>query len=87
MSTVHKDAEKPESIAAFAKGTPDVLLPRCSHVIVCDKARTLTDERREDWGAEQGGARLPVSRTARRRCGNSWSNMVRATSVMLSWVA
>jgi P-type Ca2+ transporter type 2C len=48
MSTVHKDAEKPERIAAFAKGAPDVLLPRCSHEIVCDEARTLTDERREE---------------------------------------
>jgi P-type Ca2+ transporter type 2C len=48
MSTVHKDAKKPERIAAFAKGAPDVLLPRCSHEIVCDEARTLTDERREE---------------------------------------
>jgi Ca2+-transporting ATPase len=47
MSTVHRDAEKPERLAAFAKGAPDVLLPRCSHEIVDDEARPLTDERRE----------------------------------------
>jgi Ca2+-transporting ATPase len=48
MSTVHKDAEKPERIAAFAKGAPDVLLPLCSHEIVGEEARTLTNERREE---------------------------------------
>jgi P-type Ca2+ transporter type 2C len=48
MSTVHSDAEKPERLAAFAKGAPDVLLPRCSHEIVGDEARLLNDERREE---------------------------------------
>jgi P-type Ca2+ transporter type 2C len=48
MSTVHRDAEKPERLAAFAKGAPDVLLPRCSHEILGDEARPLTDERREE---------------------------------------
>ena len=48
MSTVHSDAEKPERLAAFAKGAPDVLLPRCSHEIVGDEARLLSDERREE---------------------------------------
>jgi len=48
MSTVHRDAEKPERLAAFAKGAPDVLLPRCSHEIFGDEARPLTDERREE---------------------------------------
>jgi Ca2+-transporting ATPase len=52
MSTVHKDAEKPERLAAFAKGAPDVLLPRCSHEIVDDEARPLTDERREEIRGE-----------------------------------
>jgi P-type Ca2+ transporter type 2C len=52
MSTVHKDAEKPERLAAFAKGAPDVLLPRCSHEIVDDDARPLTDERREEIRGE-----------------------------------
>jgi Ca2+-transporting ATPase len=48
MSTVHNDVEKPERLAAFAKGAPDVLLPRCSHEIVGDQARLLSDERREE---------------------------------------
>ena len=48
MSTVHRDAEKPERLAAFAKGAPDVLLPRCSHEILGDEARPLTEERREE---------------------------------------
>jgi P-type Ca2+ transporter type 2C len=48
MSTVHSDAEKPERLAAFAKGAPDVLLPRCSHEIVGDEARLLSDERHEE---------------------------------------
>jgi P-type Ca2+ transporter type 2C len=48
MSTVHSDAEKPERLAAFAKGAPDILLPRCSHEIVGDEARLLSDERREE---------------------------------------
>jgi Ca2+-transporting ATPase len=48
MSTVHRDAEKPERLAAFAKGAPDVLLPRCSHEILGDEARPLTNERREE---------------------------------------
>jgi P-type Ca2+ transporter type 2C len=52
MSTVHKDAEKPERLAAFAKGAPDVLLPRCSHEIVGDEARPLTDERRKEIRGE-----------------------------------
>jgi P-type Ca2+ transporter type 2C len=48
MSTVHSDTEKPERLAAFAKGAPDVLLPRCSHEIVGDEARLLSNERREE---------------------------------------
>jgi Ca2+-transporting ATPase len=48
MSTVHKDADKPERVAAFAKGAPDVLVPRCSHELVGNEARPLTDERREE---------------------------------------
>src|SRR5919112_248589 len=52
MSTVHRDAEKPERLAAFAKGAPDVLLPRCSHEILGEEARPLTDERRAITGSE-----------------------------------
>src|SRR3712207_2125529 len=52
MSTVHKDAEKPQRLVAFTKGAPDVLLPRCSHEIVGDEARPLTNERRMEIQAE-----------------------------------
>jgi Ca2+-transporting ATPase len=48
MSTVHRDTEKPERLISFSKGAPDVLLPRCSHEIVGDEARPLTDVRREE---------------------------------------
>src|SRR5215218_6047898 len=48
MSTVHKDAEKRERLVAFAKGAPDVLLPRCTHELVGDEARPLSEERREE---------------------------------------
>jgi P-type Ca2+ transporter type 2C len=48
MSTVHRDTEKPERLISFSKGAPDVLLPRCSHEIVGDEARPLTDARREE---------------------------------------
>ena len=48
MSTVHRDAEKPERLVAFAKGAPDVLLPRCSHEISGDGARPLSDRRRDE---------------------------------------
>jgi len=48
MSTLHKDARKPQRLISFSKGAPDVLLPRCSHEIVGEEARPLTDERREE---------------------------------------
>jgi Ca2+-transporting ATPase len=48
MSTVHKDAEKPRRLISFVKGAPDVMLPRCSHELVGDEARPLTDERRAE---------------------------------------
>ena len=56
MSTVHKDARKPQRLISFSKGAPDVLLPRCSHEIVGDEARALTDERRNEIRA--AGERL-----------------------------
>jgi P-type Ca2+ transporter type 2C len=48
MSTVHKDAEKRERLIMFAKGAPDVLLGHCSHELVGEEARPLTEERREE---------------------------------------
>ena len=48
MSTVHEDADKPERLIVFTKGAPDVLVSRCSHVLVGGEARTLTNERRQE---------------------------------------
>jgi Ca2+-transporting ATPase len=46
MSTVHSDAERQERLLAFTKGAPDVLLGRCTHELVGEEARPLTEERR-----------------------------------------
>lgn len=46
MSTVHSDAEQSETLRAFTKGAPDVLLARCSNELVGEDTRPLTDERR-----------------------------------------
>ncbi|MFL5107381.1 MAG: cation-translocating P-type ATPase, partial [Xanthobacteraceae bacterium] len=48
MSTVHHDAERPERLRAFTKGAPDILLARCSHELVGDEARALTEARRAE---------------------------------------
>src|SRR3954470_112794 len=48
MSTVHRDAERPERLRAFTKGAPDILLARCSHELVGDEARALTEARRAE---------------------------------------
>ena len=48
MSTVHHDAERDERLLVFTKGAPDVLLARCSHELVGDEARALTEARRAE---------------------------------------
>ena len=48
MSTVHSDAERQDRLLAFTKGAPDVLLARCSHELVAEDARALTDARRAE---------------------------------------
>jgi Ca2+-transporting ATPase len=48
MTTVHTDAETDERLFVFTKGAPDVLLPRCSHELVGEEARALTDTRRRE---------------------------------------
>ncbi|HEY0602125.1 MAG TPA: cation-translocating P-type ATPase [Herpetosiphonaceae bacterium] len=48
MSTVHQDADQQERLIVFTKGAPDVLLPRCSHELVGDDTRQLTDARRDE---------------------------------------
>jgi len=47
MSTVHSDAER-ETLRAFTKGAPDVVLGRCSHELVGDGTRALTEQRRAE---------------------------------------
>ncbi len=46
MSTVHIDAKRGETLLAFTKGAPDVLLARCTQEQVGDERRPLTPERR-----------------------------------------
>ena len=48
MSTLHTDAERDERLLAFAKGAPDVLLPRCVRELVGEETRPLTRERRAE---------------------------------------
>src|SRR5690606_38413420 len=48
MSTIHADAARESVLRAFTKGAPDVLLARCSHELVGEEARPLTDERRAE---------------------------------------
>lgn len=48
MSTVHTDAERRERLLVFTKGAPDVLVARCSHELVGDSKRPLTEERRAE---------------------------------------
>ena len=43
MSTVHTDAERHERVLVFTKGAPDVLLARCTHELVGEERRPLTD--------------------------------------------
>ena len=38
MSTVHEDVERERQCVLFAKGAPDVMLPRCSHELVGGRA-------------------------------------------------
>ena len=46
MTTVHTDAERRERLLVFTKGAPDVLLARCSHELVGEEKRPLSDQRR-----------------------------------------
>ncbi|MHC1765089.1 MAG: cation-translocating P-type ATPase [Verrucomicrobiia bacterium] len=48
MSTVHTDAEQEERLLVFTKGAPDVLLVRCSHELVGESKKPLSDERRAE---------------------------------------
>ncbi|MEQ1912482.1 MAG: cation-transporting P-type ATPase, partial [Vicinamibacterales bacterium] len=46
MSTVHTDAETAGRVLVFAKGAPDVLLERCTHELVGNSSRALSETRR-----------------------------------------
>ena len=48
MTTIHTDAEKNERVLVFSKGAPDVLVTRCSQVLVGEETRILTAERRTE---------------------------------------
>ncbi len=48
MSTVHKDARKQERLIVFSKGAPDILLERCTHELIGEESRPLTEARREE---------------------------------------
>ena len=47
MSTVHEDVERESQRVLFAKGAPDVLLPRCSHELVGGEPAELQPARRD----------------------------------------
>ena len=48
MSTVHTDSERGERLLVFTKGAPDVLLTRCSHELLGEQTRPLSDQRRAE---------------------------------------
>ncbi len=48
MTTIHTDAERQERLLVFTKGAPNVLLALCSHELVGQETRRLSDERRAE---------------------------------------
>src|SRR6185437_5092053 len=48
MSTVHTDTERQGRLLVFTKGAPDVLVARCSHELVGESKKPLSDERRAE---------------------------------------
>jgi Ca2+-transporting ATPase len=48
MSTVHSDADTKDRVLVFTKGAPDVLMTRCTHELVGEAHRPLTDIRRRE---------------------------------------
>src|SRR6185437_13121910 len=48
MSTLHADAETEGRVLLFTKGAPDVLLARCTHELVGDAWRPLSESRRRE---------------------------------------
>jgi len=48
MSTIHIDSQTAGRVLLFTKGAPDVLLARCTHELVGDERRPLTENRRAE---------------------------------------
>ncbi len=63
MSTVHTDAKREQTLLAFTKGAPDVLLARCTHEQIGEEPRPLTPERRAAIGAANEGLAKEALRT------------------------
>jgi Ca2+-transporting ATPase len=63
MSTVHHDANHQERLIVFSKGAPDILLERCSHELIGNDTRLLTEERRTEWGIINEGLANEALRT------------------------
>src|SRR5262245_60822037 len=48
MSTIHRDAGEENACVVFTKGAPDVLLARCTHEVLGEGRRQLSDTRRAE---------------------------------------
>ena len=48
MSTVHREAGQEKELIVFTKGAPEVVLARCSHELIGQQPRELTETRRRD---------------------------------------
>jgi P-type Ca2+ transporter type 2C len=46
MTTIHSDSEKQENLLVFTKGAPELLLTLCTHELVGEGRRPLSDARR-----------------------------------------
>ena len=69
MSTLHAVEGDPGTFRVFVKGSPDMLLPRCSAELVGEEARFLTDERRNELlelDSSLAGEALRILAVARR---------------------
>jgi P-type Ca2+ transporter type 2C len=63
MSTVHADAEREGRLRVFTKGAPDVLLARCTHELVGEHSRPLSEARRAEILAANDALALQALRT------------------------